>query len=163
MNLSPWRGRSLSAITIRYLGPTLMTPGARPQDAALKTGSAAARDAPKPRPFQYPTGPVALPAVRIRMTSHGAERKLLPRLETAIMRSGAPSTKVGGSTPVILGPIAPRRSAVALEAHTTRENDRFCRLLPGCRARQSLAPSKRTPRPFALRQPFCAWKPGCGA
>src|SRR5919199_6709639 len=84
-NVLPCLGRSLSAITIRYLGPTLMTPGARPQDAAVKTGSAAARDGPNPPPFQYRTDPVAPPTVRMRMTLHGAERKLLPRLLTAIM------------------------------------------------------------------------------
>src|SRR3954462_14885155 len=106
-NASPWLGRSLLAITIRYVGPTLMTPGARPQDAVVKTGLAAARDEPKPLPSQYRTEPVALPTVRMRMTSHGAERKLLPRLETASMKSGAPSMKVGGSTRVILGPIFP--------------------------------------------------------
>src|SRR3954466_16076539 len=125
-----------------------MTPGARPQDAAVKTGLAAARDGLKLFPVQYWTGPVGPPAVRIRMTLHGVERKLLPRLATAIMKSGSPSIKVGGSTPVILVPIAPRSDAT-LGAQTICENCRFCKLLPGCRARQSFAPWKRTPRVFA--------------
>ena len=61
-----------------------MTPGARPQDAVVKTGLAAARHELKLFPSQYWTGPVAPPAVRIRMTSQGAERKLSPPLATAI-------------------------------------------------------------------------------
>src|SRR3954454_23016321 len=73
-----------------------MTPGARPQDAAVKTGLAAVRDELKPLPSQYRTEPVALPTVCMRMTLHGAERKLLARLEAAIMKSGSPSMKVGG-------------------------------------------------------------------
>src|SRR3954454_582428 len=138
-----------------------MTPGARPQEAAVKTGLAAARDRLKLLPSQYWTGPVGPPAVRIRMTLHGAERKLSPRLATAIIRSGSPSMKVGGSTPIILGPIDPRSDAT-LGAQTTCENCRFCKLLPGCRARQSFTPWKRTPRAFAWRQPFCTGKPGRG-
>ena len=47
--------------------------------------------------------------------------------------------KVGGSTPVILAPIWPRSDAT-LGAQATCENSRFCKLLPGCRARQSLLP-----------------------
>src|SRR3954464_497072 len=161
MNVLPWRGRSLSAITIGRVEPTLMTPGARPQDAAVKTGLAAARDGLKLLPSQYWTGPVAAPTVLIRMTLHGAERKLSARLETAIMKSGSPSMKVGGSTPVILGPIAPRSDAT-LGAQATCENRRFCKLLPGCRARQRFTPWKRTPSAFAWRQPFCTGKPGRG-
>src|SRR5690348_6721998 len=110
MSVLPRPEWSPLAITSRYVEPTLMTPGARPQDAVVKTGLAAARDGPKPLPSQYRTGPVAPPVVCIRTTLHGDALRLLPRLETAIRKSGSPSMKVGGSTPVILGPIFPPRS-----------------------------------------------------
>ena len=69
--------------------------------------------------------------------------------------------KVGGRTPKILDPISPRSDA-RLGAQTICENSRFCKLLPGCRARQSLSPARRTPRAFAWMQPFCTGKPGRG-